>query len=228
VQPIINRPSPNFDERAAAVPLQFVVLHYTGMLTRDDALQRLCDLAAKVSAHYLIDEVGETYALVDESKRAWHAGKSFWRGITDLNSASIGIELVNPGHEYGYRPFPPAQIAALKKLLKAIFARYSFNAAALLAHSDIAPTRKQDPGELFPWRDLAADGFGLWPDVKPDDHTPADAMEKTQLLRHIGYDCATAPDDALLAFQRRFDPENLGKKNAHETAARLRALAGRI
>ena len=153
--------SPNFNDRADGIKLAYIILHYTGMKDAASALERLCDPAAQVSAHYMIDEDGSVIQLVDEAKRAWHAGKSFWRGITDMNSASIGIELVNPGHEFGYRPFPAAQITALKKLLHEIIARHGMNRkSCLLGHSDIAPTRKQDPGELFPWEELAKDGLG--------------------------------------------------------------------
>jgi N-acetylmuramoyl-L-alanine amidase len=219
---MISRPSPNFDERDPAVPLHYIVLHYTGMKTADEALQRLSDPAAKVSAHYVIDEAGQVFHLVNESKRAWHAGQSFWSGVTDINSASIGIELVNPGHEFGYVPFPAAQIASLKTLIADIIKRHKLNAkAALLGHSDIAPDRKTDPGELFPWQELAQAGFGQWP--TPDDRTPLTEAEAQQLLRDIGYD--PTAKSSLLAFQRRYDPKNLTGKLEPETVARLRALA---
>src|ERR1700733_422901 len=154
-------PSPNFDARDPSVPLQTIVLHYTGLKTGEEASARLCDPASKVSAHYVIEEDGRIFQLVDEKNRAWHAGKSFWRGITDLNSTSIGIELVNPGHQFGYRAFPAAQIAALKPLLRDIMWRHKMPPSALLAHADIAPVRKEDPGELFPWQDLAKEGLGV-------------------------------------------------------------------
>lgn len=225
-------PSSNFDERDQAVPLRYIVLHYTGMPTRDAALKRLCSPASKVSAHYLIDEEGRVFRLVDESKRAWHAGKSFWRGITDINSASIGIELVNPGHAFGYAPFPPAQIAALHELLGDIVKRNKVNPrSALLGHADIAPGRKEDPGELFPWQDLAHAGFGRWPKPEPGDYAPIREAEEQSLLRAIGYACPEsglydpATRFALLAFQRRYEPENLTGTPERETIARLRALA---
>lgn len=217
----IDRPSPNFDERDPTAPLQYVILHYTGMPTRDEALERLCDPVAKVSAHYLIDEDGAVFRLVDESKRAWHAGKSFWKGLTNLNSASIGIELVNPGHEFGYRAFPAPQIAALKLLLSDIFVRHRLNAEfCLLGHSDIAPTRKTDPGELFPWQELAAAGFGVWPETVDTQlsHSPQ------KLLELIGYD-VSEPEAALLAFQRRYDPAHLTGRPEASTMQRLAALA---
>jgi N-acetylmuramoyl-L-alanine amidase len=228
---IINHPSPNFDERDAAVKLQYIVLHYTGMPTRDLALQRLCDAEAKVSAHYVIDEEENVFRLVDEDKRAWHAGKSFWNGVTDMNSASIGIELVNPGHECGYRAFPAAQIDKLKDLLYDIVERYELDPAmALLGHSDIAPSRKQDPGELFPWKELAAEGFGLWPKPQASDYAPAYEDEVQGFLRMIGYECPEtgvydlATRAVLLAFQRRYEPENVTGAPTRETVARLKAL----
>jgi N-acetylmuramoyl-L-alanine amidase len=181
---VIDHPSPNFNERDPAAPLRYVVLHYTGMPTRDSALRRLCDNQAKVSAHYLIDEAGQVFHLVDESRRAWHAGKSFWCGTTDMNSASIGIELVNPGHEFGYKPFPAAQIAALKTLLGEIVARHGLDPAHfLLGHSDIAPDRKKDPGEFFPWQELAKAGFGIWPEAHASDYVPAIITRKTRMPR---------------------------------------------
>ena len=142
-----------------------LVLHYTGMPSAAAALARLCDPGAKVSAHYLVDEDGTVQALVAEQNRAWHAGVSFWRGATGLNDRSIGIEIVNPGHEFGYRPFPPAQMQAVRELCRGILARWPIPARNVVAHSDIAPNRKQDPGELFDWRGLAAAGIGLWTDL---------------------------------------------------------------
>ncbi len=142
-----------------------LVLHYTGMQTAAAALARLCDPAAKVSSHYLVDEDGAVHALVEEQNRAWHAGVSFWRGATGLNDRSIGIEIVNPGHEFGYRPFPPVQMRAVRALCHGILARWpGIVARNVVAHSDIAPNRKQDPGELFDWRGLAQAGIGLWTD----------------------------------------------------------------
>jgi N-acetylmuramoyl-L-alanine amidase len=223
--------SPNFDARNPEIPLRYVVLHYTGMKTGSDALKRLCDPLAKVSAHYVVGEDGRLYHLVEEEQRAWHAGESFWRGCRDMNSASIGIELVNPGHQNGYRAFPAAQIAALVELIKDILNRRGLPpATSLLGHSEIAPVRKEDPGELFPWRELAAQGLGLWPAPSESDYTACDDAEVQTLLRAIGYDC---PEDgaydramraALLAFQRRYEPGNLTGTPERETIARLRAL----
>ncbi len=148
--------SPNFNERIGYDAAVMIVLHYTGMQSAEAALKKLCDPAAEVSAHYVIDEDGTTYQLVDENKRAWHAGVSEWNGETDINSASIGIELVNPGHEFGYREFPPAQMESLATLCKDIMSRHDIG--SILGHSDIAPGRKQDPGELFDWVWLAKAG----------------------------------------------------------------------
>ncbi len=228
---MISRPSPNFDARDPAAPLQLIVIHYTGMKSGGDALARLCDPEAKVSAHYLVEEDGQVFQLVEEEKRAWHAGKSFWRGITDINSASIGIELVNPGHQFGYRPFPTEQIAALKDLIKGIVSRHHLDTAfASLAHADVAPERKEDPGELFPWQELAASGIGLWPEPAAVDYGFADDGEVQDLLRAIGYDCpASGSYDrqtraALLAFQRHYHQDNLTGTPEKETVARLRGL----
>lgn len=223
-------PSPNFNERNAPQGLRYVVLHYTGMKDAQSALDRMCDPTTKVSAHYMIDGSGETFQLVEENQRAWHAGVCRWKDETDLNSLSIGIELVNPGHEFGYRPFPSAQIQALKILLADITRRHTFAADYLLGHSDIAPTRRQDPGELFPWKDLAAAGFGYWPESSPQTPQPPctpDTIHK--LLRQVGYDC---PDDdeaaaqaAETAFLRRYHPEQLSGGFTAESYARLVDLA---
>lgn len=165
---IIQQPSPNFDERGDA-PIDMLVMHYTGMQTGEAALARLCEAAAKVSAHYLIEEDGRIFQMVDESKRAWHAGVSYWRGHTDINARSIGIELVNPGHEWGYRPFPQAQMESLVWLSKGILARHPIPPENVVGHEHVAPSRKQDPGELFDWEFLGKHGIGLWPrDWNPD------------------------------------------------------------
>ena len=212
---MISVSSRNFDERKA--PLEMLVLHYTGMRTFQEALDRLRDPAAKVSAHYLIDETGEIYSLVDESKRAWHAGVSSWKGKTDINSRSVGIEIVNPGHEFGYRPFPEEQILSVIRLSKEIIKRYVILPENIVGHSDIAPTRKTDPGELFPWKVLAENGIGLW----TDDFLPA-GKSVEEMLTAIGYDTADE-QAAMTAFQRRFYPEALLNKAAR-TKERLAAI----
>ena len=155
-----DAPSPNFDNRRG--PPDMLVLHYTGMRTADEAVARLRDAAAKVSAHYVVDEDGSILRLVAEERRAWHAGKGAWQGETDCNTASIGIEIVNPGHEFGYRDFPEAQIDAVISLVSDIRTRWTIPDARVIGHSDLAPDRKQDPGELFPWKRLASVGHGLW------------------------------------------------------------------
>ncbi|HEX2479239.1 MAG TPA: N-acetylmuramoyl-L-alanine amidase, partial [Geminicoccaceae bacterium] len=155
--------SPNADDRPSWCAVDTLILHYTGMPTAAAALARLRDPDAKVSAHYLIDEDGDVVHLVPEERRAWHAGVSSWAGRARLNDCSIGIELVNPGHEWGYRPFTDAQYDACVELCRAILARWPIAPRGVLAHSDVAPARKQDPGELFDWARLAAAGVGLWP-----------------------------------------------------------------
>jgi N-acetylmuramoyl-L-alanine amidase len=201
---IIERPSPNFDDRA--LPITMLVLHYTGMADADAALDRLTDAEAKVSSHYLVDEDGAVFRLVDEEKRAWHAGRSLWRGIGDVNSASIGIEIVNPGHEWGYRPFPKRQMNALIPLIADIVRRHGILPANVVGHSDVAPARKADPGELFDWARLARLGLAV---PRPrrnlaDPHwTPGGFL---LALERYGYDVADGPA-AVRAFQRRFRPE---------------------
>ena len=153
-------PSPNFDARRG--PPDMLVLHYTGMQTAEAAIARLCDPEAKVSAHYVVDEDGSILKLVPEERRAWHAGRGVWLGETDCNAASIGIEIVNPGHEFGYRDFPEVQVDAVISLIADIRTRWTIPDNRIIAHSDLAPERKQDPGERFPWKRLAAAGHGLW------------------------------------------------------------------
>jgi N-acetylmuramoyl-L-alanine amidase len=224
---MILRPSPNHDARPAGAVVDTLVLHYTGMATAEEALARLGDAAAKVSAHYLIEESGAVTALVAEDRRAWHAGQSSWRGRPDVNSRSIGIELVNPGHAFGYRPFPPGQMAALLDLGQAILARHPIPPRNVVGHADIAPARKEDPGELFDWRLLAAHGIGLWPD--PTIAPVAGPAE--DLLRRWGYavpDLASV-EQALVAFQRHFRPARCDGGADAETLAllgRLLAMAG--
>jgi N-acetylmuramoyl-L-alanine amidase len=198
---IVQRPSPNHDERGGA-GVDMLVLHYTGMKTAQAALDRLCDPAAKVSAHYAVDEDGTVYALVPEARRAWHAGVSFWAGVSNVNARSIGIELVNPGHEFGYRPFPEAQIAALITLCQGILSRHPVPATRVLGHSDVAPTRKEDPGELFPWKRLAEEGIGLWPEWIESGLDP-------DALTRFGYDPEAPQDKIIIAFQRHFRPAKL-------------------
>jgi N-acetylmuramoyl-L-alanine amidase len=221
-------PSPNADERPPGCPVDTLILHYTGMPSAAAALARLCDPAARVSAHYLIDEDGTVVALVAEARRAWHAGVSAWQDRTRLNDCSIGIELVNPGHEWGYRAFPEAQYAACIELCRAIVARWPIPPRRVLGHSDIAPERKQDPGELFDWPRLAAAGIGLWPE--PGAGRPRNAAQLQDELVRFGY---PAPrhgrfDDAtrcvVAAFQRHFRPERVDGAPDSGTLARLDGL----
>ncbi len=199
-------PSPNWNERA--LPISMVVLHYTGMRTAAEALERMCDPAAEVSAHYMIDEDGTVHRLVDEAKRAWHAGRSYWRGVTDVNSASIGIELVNPGHEWGYRPFTRAQMDSLIPLLGAIVSRYDIPRANVVGHSDIAPARKEDPGELFEWERLARVRLALpAPSIALGAPFPNDGAFLLGLER-FGYDISNGRA-AVTAFQRRWRPARI-------------------
>jgi N-acetylmuramoyl-L-alanine amidase len=201
---MIDTPSPNFDERAT--PVSMIVLHYTGMQDAASAIAWLANPESKVSAHYVVTEDGQVVRMVPEDKRAWHAGRSHWRGVTDVNSASIGIEIVNPGHEFGYRPFPDEQIEALIPLMQGIKERHGITRGNIVGHSDIAPARKQDPGELFPWGKLARLRLALpRPTKKLLDPGWSDAGFLLALER-FGYD-VTDPLAATVAFQRRFRPE---------------------
>jgi N-acetylmuramoyl-L-alanine amidase len=198
--------SPNWNERT--LPISMVVLHYTGMQTGAEALARLCSAEAQVSAHYLIDEDGSVTLLVPEEKRAWHAGNSYWRGVTDINSASVGIELVNPGHEWGYRGFPPAQMEALLPLLADIVERNGIAPANVVGHSDIAPARKQDPGELFDWPRLARIGLAA-PIPRAKMNLIYDNPGAFYLaLERYGYDIADG-HAVVRAFERRWRPNKI-------------------
>lgn len=210
-----DRPSPNFNGRPGGTPIDMLVLHYTGMPEAADARARLCDPAAEVSAHYLIEEDGTVHALVPEEARAWHAGVSSWRGATDINDRSIGIEISNPGHDFGYRPFPEAQMAALIELARDILARHPIPARNIVGHSDIAPRRKIDPGELFDWRRLAEAGIGLWPDGETGQGGGEDAAT---LLAAIGYETVDLKA-TLSAFQRRYRPASFDGRADAETIA---------
>lgn len=216
--PIRHTPSPNHDSRPPGTRIDGLVLHYTGMQSGQAALARLCDPQAEVSAHYLLEEDGTLYQLVAEAERAWHAGQSFWRGRAGLNANTIGIEIVNPGHAFGYRPFPPAQMHALRTLCRAILARHPIDPRNLVAHSDIAPDRKQDPGELFDWPFLAQAGIGMYPTASLPPRADA-----TTLMAAIGYDTSRA--GCVVAFQRRFAPDQLGAGPNRATLGRLQAVA---
>jgi len=197
------------------------------MQTADSALARLCDPEAKVSAHYFIDEDGRIVRLVDEERRAWHAGVSCWQGRERLNDCSIGIEIVNPGHEWGYRPFTELQYQALEWLCPPLMKRFAIPPLRVLGHSDVAPDRKDDPGELFDWKRLAGSGIGVWPEE--GEGVPRSAAEAMQQLHAIGYSLPDPGDDRstvcrLAAFQRRFRPERVDGKLDRQTLARLDGL----
>jgi N-acetylmuramoyl-L-alanine amidase len=217
----IDTPSPNFDERA--LPVTMLVMHYTGMQDAASAIQRLADPEAKVSAHYVVAEDGQIVRMVDEEMRAWHAGRSYWRGITDVNSASIGIEIVNPGHEWGYRPFPNAQVEAVIRLTGEIVRRHRITRGNIVGHSDVAPARRDDPGELFPWGKLAKLRLALpRPTKNLMDPYWTDAGFLLALER-FGYDVSDGPA-AVRAFQRRFRPEMIDGFVDAECRALLLAL----
>jgi len=230
-----ERPSPNHDARPDGQDVDILLLHYTGMRSAGEALERLCDPAAKVSAHYMIDEDGTIWRLVPEARRAWHAGVASWCGATDINARSIGIELVNPGHEFGYRPFPEPQMAALETLAQGILARHPIPPRRVLGHSDVAPSRKEDPGELFDWARLARAGVGLWPEGSPGvESGPADVAALQAGLARYGY---AVPGTGVLdpgtravitAFQRHFRPARIDGAGDPGTAARLAAVLALI
>ncbi len=215
-----QRPSPNHGQRVGTHPVDILLLHYTGMASEEGALAWLTSPDSQVSAHYLVGEDGRIVQMVEEDARAWHAGAAFWAGETDINSRSIGVEIANPGHEFGYRGFPHVQIAAVIALCRGILARHPIPPERVLAHSDVAPARKKDPGELFPWGELHAAGIGHWimpelvtagPQLEHGDSGPEVASLK-QRFRNYGYrlggesefDDETAA--VVRAFQRHFRP----------------------
>jgi N-acetylmuramoyl-L-alanine amidase len=230
--------SPNHGERIGAGRPDMMVLHYTGMTQAQAALDLLCAPDSKLSAHYLVHQDGRIVQLVPEARRAWHAGVSAWEGETDINSRSIGIEIVNPGHSWGYPDFPPAQIAAVTALCRDIVARHAIRPDRVVGHSDVAPSRKDDPGEKFPWGRLHAAGVGHWvePVAPADDRGlalgekgPAVAALKRELA---GYGYAVTPSDefdqatrdVVLAFQRHFRPTRVDGVADASTIATLRRL----
>ena len=221
--PIHEHPSPNFDARPDGQAVDILLLHYTGMRSAAEALDRLCPPTAKVSARYCVDEDGTIYRLVDESRRAWHAGVAAWSGASDINARSIGIEIVNPGHEFGYRAFPAPQVQALIALCREVLSRHPIPAARVLGHSDVAPLRKDDPGELFPWHRLAEAGIGLWPqDASPAAPDPGQARRD---LAAFGYGYLEQDFEAVVrAFQRHFRPQAVTGRLDAETMGRLKAL----
>jgi len=202
---LLSLPSPNFSARKGD-SVSMLVLHYTGMPSEQAALQRLCDVEAQVSSHYVVNEAGNIYQLVDEDKTAWHSGVSYWRGYQNINPVSIGIEIVNPGHEFGYVPFPKPQMEAVAALSQGIIARHSIKAGNVVGHSDVAPLRKTDPGELFDWKWLAAQGVGHWVEIGEKIPVSRAYPEK---LSEYGYEKAENAEHLskiILAFQRHFRP----------------------
>ncbi len=246
--PIIDRSfaSPHHGPRLGGGPIDLLILHYTGMPSETGARDWLCNPRSEVSSHYLVQEDGGILQLVDESRRAWHAGKSSWRGITDVNSRSIGIEICNPGHEFGYRPFPSVQIDALIALSADILSRHVVAPRDVLAHSDVAPDRKEDPGELFPWDRLFAVGIGHFVEPAPirggryfqrgDTGQPIEALQS--MLAIYGYTLPISGfyDDytqfVVTAFQRHFRPARVDGiadvstiQTLHDLLAALPSLA---
>jgi N-acetylmuramoyl-L-alanine amidase len=231
-------PSPNFGERRGLARPDSIVLHYTGMPTAEGALALLCDPTSEVSAHYFVWESGEVAQLVAEDKRAWHAGAGFWSGNSDLNSASIGVEIVNPGHDGALPPFPRRQIEGVIGLCRDIAARRAIRGERILAHSDIAPARKRDPGEKFPWDVLARAGVGHW--TKPakivggaligagEEGPPIRALQAMLALYGYGVEITGVYDretrTVVTAFQRHFRPERVDGEADFSTIATLRAL----
>ena len=223
---IEQRPSPNHNDRRGRAP-DLLVLHYTGMASAAAALERLCDPAAEVSAHYLVEEDGRVWQLVPDERRAWHAGRALWAGEDDVNARSLGVEIVNPGHEFGYRDFPPEQIEAVILLCRDLVRRHAIVPARVVGHSDVAPLRKQDPGERFPWPALAAAGIGLWPPPLPP-LVPDETAAKRDLAA-FGYGYLEADFAAVLtAVQRRFRRGRLDGRLDGETAAIARWLAAQV
>jgi N-acetylmuramoyl-L-alanine amidase len=229
-------PSPNHEERVLATDI--LLLHYTGMATTAEAIERLCDPEAKVSSHYVVEEDGDILQLVPEAWRAWHAGVSSWEGVTDINSRSIGVEIGNPGHSYGYPDFPEPQIAAVIALCRDLMERHRFRADRVLAHSDVAPLRKWDPGEKFPWERLHRAGVGAW--VEPAPFMPGTVLALGDIgpqvarlqagLRVYGYgvEATGIYDDVTVAvvaaFQRHFRPACVDGRADLSTVETLQSL----
>ena len=240
---VLLRESPNHGPRRGDAPTDMIVLHYTGMVDARSALDRLCDPAAEVSSHYLVEEDGTVTQMVPEARRAWHAGLSWWHGETDLNSRSIGIEIVNCGHEIGYQDFPENQINSVIDLCLDIDKRHAIPAERVLAHSDIAPGRKIDPGEKFPWARLAEAGIGHWVAPEPisggrffqegDGGEPVSALQAMLALYGYRIDVSGSFDretrNVVDAFQRHFRParpDGIADRSTIETLRRLLAALG--
>jgi len=230
--------SPNHSERKGVTRPDMIILHYTGMKSAETAVACLCDPATEVSSHYLIFEDGRILQMVPEARRAWHAGISSWQGMTDINSRSIGIEIANPGHEYGYKDFPKIQIESVIALCKDVIGRYKIRADRVLAHSDIAPARKNDPGEKFPWDQLHVAGVGHW--IRPAPITRGKSLKRgargekvyalQRQLEHYGYGLKItgnfdrATEQAVTAFQRHFRVNRIDGVADPSTRVTLRKL----
>ncbi len=244
---VVWQPSPNHGPRVEGKPVDILLLHYTGMPSAEGSLRWLCDPRSLVSAHYFIFEDGRVVQMVDETRRAWHAGVSFWAGETDINTRSIGIEIANAGPDSAAPEFPEAQIDAAIELCRAILARHPIPAHRVLAHSDVAPERKQDPGPFFPWRRLAAEGVGLWPvPGAPSSPLRGDSLavgaygpavrELQSALAALGYRAAATgvfdwqTELVVTAFQRHFRAGRIDGVADAETVDTLdrvrRAMAG--
>ena len=229
---IIKNPSPNFENRPPGVSVNLLLFHYTGMKSASEAIARLCNPNSKVSAHYLIDEGGNIFSLVEENKRAWHAGVASWNDDVDINNISVGVEIANPGHEFGYSRYPERQMVAVETLSIDIIKRHSIRAARVLAHSDVSPSRKCDPGELFDWERLAAAGIGIWPKMLPVsvDFEIGSIRQCQKQLKMIGYGLKITgvldelTRDTILAFQRHWLPNRLTGKFDVETVWRMESL----
>ncbi|GGE42205.1 N-acetylmuramoyl-L-alanine amidase [Agaricicola taiwanensis] len=235
-------PSPNHDARPEGQEIDILLLHYTGMASAEAAIERLTSPDSKVSCHYLVHEDGCVVQMVPESRRAWHAGLGSWAGDSDINARSVGIEIVNPGHEFGYRPFPDAQIQSVILLGKDICARHGIPPERVLAHSDTAPRRKQDPGELFPWDALAVAGLGHWVEPAPisggrflsegDRGEPVEALQAMLALYGYAMDINGHFDGAtrsiVEAFQRHFRPARVDGIADGSTVTTLRNLLAEL
>lgn len=225
----VDRPSPNHGPRRGGGPVDILLLHYTDMTRAADAVERLCDPAAQVSAHYVVGEDGTVWRLVPESQRAWHAGVAWWAGEADINSRSVGIEIANPGHSHGYRRFPERQMAAVETLCRGVLSRHPIPPHRVLGHSDVSPGRKIDPGHLFDWRRLARAGIGLWPEDPAPAALPGTAA--VAALATIGYrtegdDPATPANRAALsAFCRHWCPSGLESPGNRDVGGMLKAVA---
>ncbi len=234
----------NYSDRAGGVDPSLLILHYTGMESGEAALDWLCGSESGVSCHYFVFEDGQIFQLVPESKRAWHAGQSSWQGEADINSHSIGIEIVNPGHDHGYSEFPPPQIGSLIKLCRDIIKRNAILPRHVLAHSDVAPARKQDPGEKFPWKKLHDNGIGLWVEPvgkagndrevlqKGNDGEAVAALQALMALYGYGVELTGNFDEmthnCVIAFQRHFRPSKIDGIADSSTLATLDALVAEL